>query len=129
MLFLILIVLTGCGAGVSDWSYQLPNNYEVWRINSDSIIIKDMESQKNVEEIAGFVKEFSYDSRYVFTRNVESINNNNIFDEKYYVLDTKEKKVYNSCASISELKELAEELEIEIPTIWYRTSPDPNFAN
>lgn len=60
---------------------------------------------------------------------VESINNNNIFDEKYYVLDTKEKKVYNSCASISELKELAEELEIEIPTIWYRTSPDPNFAN
>ena len=92
MLFLILIVLTGCGAGVSDWSYQLPNNYEVWRINSDSIIIKDMESQKNVEEIAGFVKEFSYDSRYVFTRNVESINNNNIFDEKYYVLDTKEKK-------------------------------------
>lgn len=106
MIFLISIILTGCGAGVSDWSYQLPNDYEVWRINSDSIIIRDMESQKNVEDIEGFVKEFSYDSRYVFTRNVESINYNNILDEKYYVLDTK-KKVYDTCSSISELKELA----------------------
>lgn len=129
MLLLVCVALTGCGAGVSDWSYQLPNNYEVWRINSDSIIIKDMETQKNVDEIIGFVKEFSYDSRYVFTRNVESISINNIFDEKYYVLDTKEKKVYDSCDSISELTELAEELEIKVPTKWYRTSPDPNFAS
>lgn len=125
---LVIFLLTGCGAGVSDWSYQLPNNYEVWRINSNNIIIKDMNTQKNVDEISGFVKEFSYDSRYVFTRNVDSIESNNIFDEKYYVLDTEEKKVYDSCNSVDELNELAEKLEIEIPVKWYRTSPDPNFS-
>lgn len=128
MVMLVIFLLTGCGAGVSDWSYQLPNNYEVWRINSNSIIIKDMNTQKNVDEISGFVKEFSYDSRYVFTRNVDSIESNNIFDEKYYVLDTEEKKVYDSCNSVDELNELAENLEIEIPIKWYRTSPDPNFS-
>lgn len=128
MVMLVIFLLTGCGAGVSDWSYQLPNNYEVWRINSNNIIIKDMNTQKNVDEISGFVKEFSYDSRYVFTRNVDSIESNNIFDEKYYVLDTEEKKVYDSCNSVDELNELAEKLEIEIPIKWYRTSPDPNFS-
>ena len=126
--FLVIFVLTGCGAGVSDWSYKLPNNYEVWRINSNSIIIKDMSSQKNVNEISGFVKEFSYDARYVFTRNVESIEDNNVFDEKYYILDTEEKKVYDSCDSADELRNLAKNLEIELPTKWYRTSPDPNMS-
>ena len=125
--FLVAFILTGCGAGVSDWSYQLPNNYEVWRINSNSIIIKDMSSQKNVSEISGFVKEFSYDARYVFTRNVESIEDNNVFDEKYYILDTEEKKIFDVCDSVDELKNLAEDLEIELPTKWYRTSPDPNM--
>ena len=81
IVLLISFVLAGCGAGVSDWCYQLPNHYEVWRINSNCIIIKDMNSQKNVNEISGFVKEFSYDSRYVFTRNVETIEINNIFEE------------------------------------------------
>lgn len=36
---LLVLVLTSC-AGVSDWSYKLPNNYEVWRINSNEIIVK-----------------------------------------------------------------------------------------
>ena len=125
---LVVFVLTGCGAGISDWSYQLPNDYEVWRINSNSIIIKDMSSHKNVSEISGFVKEFAYDDRYVFTRNVESIEDNNVFDEKYYILDTEEKNVYDACDSVDELKNLAENLEIELPIKWYRTSPDPNMS-
>lgn len=128
ILFFVAFVLTGCVSGVSDWNYHLPNNYEVWRINSNSIIIKDMSLQKNVSEIPGFVKEFSYNARYVFTRNVESIEDNNVFDEKYYVLDTEEKKVYDACSSIEELKDLAVNLEIELPTKWYRTSPDPNMS-
>ena len=72
IILIVVIMLSGC-AGTSDWSYELPNNYEVWRINSDGIIIKNLNTQNNVDKISGFIKEFSYDTRYVFTRNVESI--------------------------------------------------------
>ncbi len=127
MVSILVLSLTGC-AGVSDWSYQLPNNYEVWRINSEDIIIKNMNTQNNVDEISGFVKEFSYDSRYVFTRNIENISDNNILDEVYYILDTKENKVYGSFDSIEELQDQAEEMAVKIPEKWYRTSPDPNIS-
>ena len=125
MVSIVVLFLTGC-AGVSDWSYQLPNNYEVWKINSENIIIKNMNTQNNVDEISGFVKEFSYDLRYVLTRNIENISNNNILDEVYYVLDTKENKVYGPFDSIKELQGRVEEWSIKVPEKWYRTSPDPN---
>ena len=118
-------MLSGC-AGTSDWSYELPNNYEVWRINSDDIIIKNLNTQSNVDKISGFIKEFSYDTRYVFTRNVESINDNNILNEKYYILDTENDMVYGAYDSLEELEKSAKELNLQIPEKWYRTSPDPN---
>ena len=39
-------MLTGC-AGVNDWSYELPNGYEVWRINSNEIIVKCVSDTTN----------------------------------------------------------------------------------
>ena len=125
-ILLVVFSLTGC-AGVSDWSYQLPNNYEVWRINSQEIIIKNAITQNNIDAISGFVKEFSYDSRYVFTRNVQNISDNNILNEEYYTLDTIENKVYGPFDSIEDLQQHVEEWGIKIPEKWYRTSPDPNM--
>lgn len=86
-------MLTGC-AGIDDWSYELPNGYEVWRINSNEIIVKCVSDTTNNVNIPSFVKEFSYDDRFICTRNVLSINENNIFNEIYYILDTKEKANY-----------------------------------
>lgn len=122
-----VLFLSSC-AGVSDWNYELPNDYEVWRVNSEDIIIKYVGEETVEAKIPSFVKEFSYDERYVFSRNVEDILSNNIVDETYYVLDTLERKVYGPFDSVEELQKKALELNVEIPKKWYRTSPDPNLS-
>ena len=124
---MISILLLASCAGVSDWSYELPNNYEVWRINSNYIIIKYVGKETVDANIPSFVKEFSYDDRYVFTRNIDNISNNNIIEEKYYMLDTKERKVYGPFDNLEKLKSQTSELHCQIPVKWYRTSPDPNM--
>ena len=122
------LFLTSC-AGNGDWSYKLPNDFEVWHINSKEIIIKYVGEDIVEANIPSFVKEFSYDDRYVFTRNIDNISDDNIFEEKYYVLDTNERKVYGPFDNIEEMQNQAYELQCSIPKKWYRTSPDPNMYN
>jgi len=122
-----LLVLTAC-SGTSDWTFELPNGYELWRINSNEVIIKYAPSEADNEGIPSFVKEFAYDDRYVFSRNVEDISSNDILEEIYYILDTQEKKVYGPFDSTDELQNNADELKIKLPKRWYRTSPDPNMS-
>ena len=124
---MLLLGLTACG-GTGDWTYELPNGYELWRINSSEILIKYTKSETEGKSIPSFVKEFAYDERYVFSRNVEDINNNNVLDEIYYALDTLEKKVYGPFDSIEDLQNKIEEWNTELPERWYRTSPDPNVS-
>ncbi len=124
---ILLLVLTAC-SGTGDWIYELPNGYELWRINSNEILIKYAQSEVDGEGIPSFVKEFSYDERYVFTRNVDDISSNDIFDEIYYVLDTQEKKVHGPFESSEELQGKVEEWDVGLPEKWYRTSPDPNLS-
>ncbi len=124
---LILVLFLASCAGVSDWSYKLPNGYEVWRINSKEIIIKYVGDETVDAEIPSFVKDFSYDDRYVFTRNIDDISQNNIFEETYYALDTESQKVYGPFENIEEMQSQAQEWQCEIPQKWYRTSPDPNM--
>lgn len=124
---LILVLFLISCADVSDWSYKLPNSYEVWRINSKEIIIKYVGDETVDAEIPSFVKEFSYDDRYVFTRNIDDISQNNIFKETYYALDTEKQKVYGPFENIEEMQNQAQEWQCEIPQKWYRTSPDPNM--
>ncbi len=123
----ISILLTGC-AGVGDWSYKLPNDYEVWKINSDEIIVKYVSDEIDNTQIPSFVKEFAYDDRFVCTRNISSIIENDIFNEVYYILDTKEKVLYGPFGNIDEFKKKLDELEIAVVK-WYRTSPAPNMYN
>ena len=126
LIFICLIFLTSC-AGVSDWSYQLPNGYQVWRINSGEIIIKYVGEETVDTGIPSFIKEFSYDDRYVFTRNIDDVSENNIFEETYYALDTEERKIYGPFENMEIMKNKAEEWSCNVPAKWYRTSPDPNM--
>lgn len=124
---ILTLFLVSC-AGVSDWSYKLPNNYEVWRINSADIVVKYVGDEIVEAEIPAFVKEFSYDDRYVCTRNIDSISDNNIFNEKYYILDTLEQKLYGPYDTVEEFGTMINEIGISV-TKWYRTSPDPNMMD
>ncbi len=125
--FATMLFMSSC-AGTGDWSYKLPNDYEVWHINSSEILIKCVDLENPGEKIPSFVKEFSYDERYVFSRNIEDVSSNNILDEIYYALDTVEKKVYGPFDSIEGLQKKTDEWDVELPKRWYRTSPDPNMS-
>jgi len=118
-IFFVVYILSGC-AGAGDWEVKLPNNYEIWHINSKEIKVVDVHDN-NAEIIPSFVKEFTYDSRYVYTCNIDSIDNNNIFSEKFYILDTETKEVYGPYQDTKQLKVKAVELGIDIPEVWYRT--------
>lgn len=123
---MLFISLTSC-AGMSDWSYKLPNEYEVWRINSNEVVIKYVGDETVASCIPSFVKEFAYDSRYICTRNVRLIDNNDIFDEEYYLLDTVNRERYGPFQTLEELKKKIDEYHITLER-WYRTSPDPNLV-
>ena len=123
----LAILLSSIGPGSLDWEYKLPNGYEIWRINSNNIVIQHTDDSANKDAIPSFIKEFSYDKRYVFSRNINNISNNDIFEEVYYILDTEKNKVLGPLGSIEELKSQCVELGIELPLKWYRTSPDPNM--
>lgn len=127
LLSFVFVLLTSC-AGVSDWAYELPNGFEMWRINSNEVIVKYAKDSTKDIGIPSFIKEFSYDERYVFTRNISSINNNNIFDEEYYILDTEEQSLYGPFKSLEEFGLELKKLEIS-DLKWFRTSPDPNASN
>lgn len=126
-IIVLIALLTSC-AGTGDWSFELSNGYEVWHINSDEILVVYTGEDQNAAEIPGFVKEFAYNDRYVFTRNVKDIKQNNILDEVYYILDMQEKTLYGPIGSLEELTSKTESLEIKMPTVWHRTSPSPKGA-
>lgn len=127
LIIIVLLIVTSC-AGTNDWSYDLPNSFEVWHINSKEIKVVYLGDDVELE-IPSFVKEFTYDSQYVFTRNVDDIGVNNIFDEKFYILDTKNKILYGPYNKVDDFINELKNLQIDFPTHWYRTSSDPNIID
>lgn len=129
MLIAVMCAFLASCAGLGDWSYKLPNGYEVQHINSDRILITYARSEIDAEGIPSFIKEFSYDDRYVFSKNSEDIKGNKVRDEVYYALDTIERRVYGPFNNIEELTEKADEWNVELPSEWYSTSSDPSNIN
>ena len=123
---LLCFCISSC-SGTNDWNFALPNDFEVWHINSTDIKIVYTGDEADIRGIPSFIKEFSFNNRYVCTRNVDKIEENNIFEEIYYILDTEDKIVYGPYDSISEFCASVDKLSFEIPMRWYRTSPTPSL--
>lgn len=100
--FFSVFFATACGAGLGDWEVELPNNYRVIHLNSQDIRISydDKDGSSEKVKINSFIKEFAFDDRYVYARTIESILNNDISSEKYYVVDTLKDKLYGPFDSL-----------------------------
>jgi len=49
-----------------DWSVNLPNDYEIWRINSKSIVlVKSPLSSKTETIVSNYINAYCHDERYV----------------------------------------------------------------
>ena len=127
LIILVLLVFASCmGPGLNDWSFILPNGFEVCHINSNEILIIQRSSGgANTIVIPSFVKEFCYNERYVCTRNVDDICENNIFREVYYLLDTLEAEVIGEYDQLGDLESALLDMNITDLGDWLRTSPAP----
>ncbi len=122
-LFLIvaLLIARGIGPGMSDWSLKLPNNYEMWHINPQNIMIGYKDSQYTIKTvdnkgrnigIPGDVIEFCYNDRYVGAKQVNIPTNPkkgvDTSNPRYYLLDTLEQKVYGPFLNVSQFDDAAD---------------------
>ena len=86
----IVVLLSSCGLG--DWEFYLPNGYEIWRINSNSICLevsevyeKDGEKiEKTTTVLDGYIRRFCYGERYVGIQFYDYLYQTEEHEEKFY---------------------------------------------
>ena len=132
----LIVILTSCG-GLQDWEYdKLPNNYEIWRINSqDIVLMKNDDSAERV--ISRYILEFCYNDSYIGIKKImvdESIPYNEMLIEEmdatnpsYFLVDTVNDTVMGPYTS-EEYTIKIEELEIKSMCDWIKTVPKPQGA-
>ena len=133
LLFLCCIIVlfqTAC-AGLSDWSYDMQNGYEIWRVNSRSIVCGKAETSYSITPVAGdYVSKFYYDSRYIYLQCVdvpedlsEDINTDT---PMYYIIDVLTDEVFGPMTKV-EFEELINSTQIDAESIsWINTVPMPD---
>lgn len=123
LLIFITLMISACGPGLGDWEVDLPNDYAVHHINGQDIRISDNDNGYHPEKarIDSFIKEFSSDDRYVFARTIESIKNNDLSLEKYYVIDTLENKLHGPFDSLKAFENFIISNDLILPENWKTT--------
>ncbi|MBQ8164471.1 MAG: DUF3997 domain-containing protein [Clostridia bacterium] len=52
--------------GNNDWSYKLPNDYEIWHVNSRKIVCGKKASEHSLSNVGGdYVVEFCHNDQYI----------------------------------------------------------------
>lgn len=125
------MLLSGClGPGTSDWSYALPNGYEIWRVNSRSIHCLKVKGSGGTAVLDQYVSAFSYGQQYVGLQCVavpEDLNETiDTSDPTYYLLDTSTGSV---TGPYTQEEYAAETGELESMCDWIPTRPAPEGAN
>lgn len=139
-MMILLVTFSACKSDISssgvnngDWSYQLPNNYEIWHINSREIICGKKSGEHSLSNIIeeNYISEFKYDNCYVCIKCVTSskdlsteIDTSN---PKFYIIDTEEDSVYGSYANVDYEKK-AIDLGVSSDLKWIKTVPIPDGA-
>lgn len=120
------------GVNNGDWSYVLPNNYEIWRINSREIICGKMNGPNSISNVISenYILEFTYDDRYVCLKCVEASKDLSIdidvSNPKFYIIDTKEDEIYGTYIK-SDFEDQVKKLELSFSD-WTQTTPIPDGA-
>ncbi len=137
MFCMVLVALTPCllnCAGLSDWEYELPNDYCILRLNGADIIIAkksdDGYSYSNVTE--RYISCFAYNDKYICAKRFElsddikqeEILKMDIECAKYCIINTETHEVYDFLTE-EQYKALCYELNITDLCEWINTYPAP----
>jgi hypothetical protein len=132
----ISYLVIGCiGSGLNDWKYKLPNNYEMWHINSNEIVVglrdsnytlRMYDDEHNLIGIPAHIIYFANTDRYVYAKTLKPddiirFKNSQYVEMFFYVVDTKIRKSYGP---FSNEVDLLSNFIID-NLIWIATQPPP----
>ena len=134
LFFLLFCSLLLCSCvGISDWEYELPNNYSIIRFNTSTIAIYCEDSPV----LDSYVTSFAYNERFVCARRLVLDDNRTYFYDDivemdfnqavYCIVDTQTHNVYDLLDE-NEFETLCKELMIENLNAWTNTTPKPKGA-
>lgn len=136
-LFILLsILLTACSitneVKNNDWSYELPNNYVIWHINSREIVCGKKNSPTSISSVVNeYVSEFCYNEKLIGLKCAEVPENiNDEIDMSkpiYYVIDLENDILYGGFNEEEYLTKV-QEYEYSDLTGWITTKPRPSEA-
>lgn len=147
LLFILLLItsLSACtsnteennintdGVHNGDWSYKLPNNYEIWHINSRKIICGKKDGKNSLSNIISenYILEFNYNERYVCLKCVEVTQDfSTEIDESnpnFYIIDTMEDAVYGAYTN-ADFEGKVKDMNLLFNSNWIKTKPIPDGA-
>jgi len=146
LILAVLFIFSGCTVTPPTPppdKFKLPYNYEMWMINSGSIVIGIRDSEATLTYInkkgetiglEPYVDEISYNERFVGGKMVDitfdSRTNNSIIksNPRYYLIDTKGQKLYGPFKTIEQFDKKCSQLKIYNLSKWQITCK-MNFTN
>lgn len=140
-IILLIMSLSACasnaissGINNGDWSYKLPNNYEIWRINSREIVCGKKDGENSLSNVINenYVLEFKYNERYVCLKCVEATQNLSAEIDKsnpnFYIIDTMKDTIYGAYTN-TDFQDKIKDMGLIFNTDWIKTTPIPEGAN
>lgn len=122
ILFILLIFIMSLSkimTGNGDWKYELKNNYQIWRVNSNEIIIGKIEDDSTLTpSINDNVVKFKYNDNYVVVGCSNDLKDNNL---KYYIINLTTDEIIGPLNNNDLDKE-----NINITMDWIKTKPTPS---
>lgn len=141
----IMVSFSGC---VSDWLYELPNDYAISNnayVTVDFVKITSKQSGSRLDEFLGFyscslntviesyINEFCYNEQYVAVKqfdpeklDFENFELNDFSDPLYYLVDTVSTNIYGPYKSQEEFDFACKELNVVGLGEWISTRSNPN---
>lgn len=137
---LCVFFISSCSATVfnsqinnNDWSYKLPNNYEIWHINSRKIVCGKRNNENSISTVVGqYVSEFCHNDKYVCLKCIEVSDDlsdaNDLADIcYYYIIDTLRDEICGPLTEQEYIKEVKSKNVTEL-SLWIKTKPRPEGA-
>ena len=130
ILLIYLLNAVGCAPGLADWSYALPNDYELEHINAEEIVL----SRRHSKVIGAFIEEFWYSERWIGIKQIKKLRKDNVNTnsdtyqtQQYYLVDAENCLVYGPF-SYTEYMDSCELLDVQTSIEWIKTVPKPEGA-
>ena len=131
------ILLSSCSEGRGDWKYLLPNGYDVFMVNSETIVVRGPYhsiTEDGIEALTqtyvdNFVSAFCFNERYVGVQqlpNYENLSAYTAVSPHFYLLDTFSGTVFGPFESEDVFNAKCKDLQTGDFCDWITTDKNPN---